>query len=168
MSKAKSGRSLTGWKTHRNENQERGEKLNKKESNDELETNTSALIEAEQETSITMSKREYNELLQWADIGQKQTSFWTDALKNPEGTTALKEGIKEVVDSTLTSWAKLQTDQLKYSSIRIIIIVILIGAIIGTATWLTSIGKLDGSGLIFLLGTITGYLLTFLSKIESG
>lgn len=131
------------------------------------EINTSAVIDAGQDESITIPKRDYDELLYWADMEQRQTSFWADALRNPEGTTALKDGIKEVVDSTLTSWAKLQKDQLKYSSIRIITVVLLIGAIIGTASWLVSIGRLDGSGLIFLLGTITGYLLTFLSKIES-
>ena len=79
----------------------------------------------------------------------------------------MKDGIKDVVDSTLSSWAKLQKDQLKYSYIRISIVVLLLGVIIGAASWLTSIGRLDGSGLIFLLGTITGYLLTFLAKMES-
>jgi Na+-transporting NADH:ubiquinone oxidoreductase subunit NqrB len=132
------------------------------------EIKTSAAIDAtEQDTSITMSKREYDELLHWADMGQQQTSFWDEALKNPEGTTALKDGIKDVVDSTLSSWAKLQKDQLKYSYIRVSIVVLLLGVIIGAASWLTSIGRLDGSGLIFLLGTITGYLLTFLAKMES-
>jgi Na+-transporting NADH:ubiquinone oxidoreductase subunit NqrB len=132
------------------------------------EIKTSAAIDAtEQDTSITMSKREYDELLYWADMGQQQTLFWDEALKNPEGTTALKDGIKDVVDSTLASWAKLQKDQLKYSYIRISIVVLLLGVIIGAASWLTSIGRLDGSGLIFLLGTITGYLLTFLAKMES-
>ncbi|CAD6491442.1 MAG: hypothetical protein FFODKBPE_00151 [Candidatus Argoarchaeum ethanivorans] len=121
----------------------------------------------EQDTSITMSKREHDELLYGVERGQKQTSFWDEALKNPEGTTALKDGIKDVVDSTLTSWAKLQKDQLKYSYIRIFIVVLLLGVIIGAASWLTSIGRLDGGGLIFLLGTITGYLLTFLTKMES-
>ena len=114
-----------------------------------------------------MPKREYDELRYWADMGQRRTSFWDEALKNPEGTTALKNGIKDVVDSTLASWAKLQKDRLKYSYIRIIVVVVLLGVIIGAASWLTSIGRLDGSGLIFLLGTITGYLLTFLTKMEN-
>lgn len=132
------------------------------------EIKTSAAIDAtERDTSITISKREYDELLYWADMEQRRTSFWEEALKNPEGTTALKDGIKDVVDSTLASWAKLQSDQLKYSYIRIVVVVLLLGVIIGAASWLTSIGRLDGSGLIFLLGTITGYLLTFLTKMES-
>ena len=144
-----------------------GEKLNDEETK-ATEIKTSVAIDAaEQDTSITMSKREYDKLLYWADMGQQQTSFWDEALKNPEGTTALKDGIKDVVDSTLSSWAKLQKDQLKYSYIRISIVVLLLGVIIGAASWLTSIGRLDGSGLIFLLGTITGYLLTFLAKMES-
>ncbi len=129
---------------------------------------TPAVIDvAERDTSITMPKREYDELRYWVDMGQRRTSFWDEALKNPEGTTALKDGIKDVVDSTLASWAKLQKDQLTYSYIRICIVVLLLGIIIGAASWLTSIGRLDGSGLIFLLGTITGYLLTFLTKMES-
>lgn len=121
----------------------------------------------EQDTSVTISQREYDELLYWADSGKRRTSFWEEALKNPEGTTALKDGIKDVVDSTLASWAKLQKAQLKYSYIRILIVILLLGVIIGVASWLTSIGRLDGSSLIFLLGTITGYLLTFLTKMES-
>jgi hypothetical protein len=141
--------------------------LNDKETK-ATEIKTPAVIDAaERDTSITMPKREYDELRYWADMGQRQTSFWDEALKNPEGTTALKDGIKDVVDSTLASWAKLQKDQLKYSYIRIFIVVLLLGVIIGAASWLTSIGRLDGSGLIFLLGTITGYLLTFLTKMES-
>ena len=133
-----------------------------------VEINTATIIDAaEQSASITIPKSEYDKLLYLAEMGQRQTSFWDEALKNPEGTTALKDGIKDVVDSTLASWAKLQKDQLKYSYIRIFIVVLLLGVIIGAASWLTSIGRLDGSGLIFLLGTITGYLLTFLTKMES-
>jgi len=138
------------------------------EETDTTETNTSAIIGArEQDTSVTISQSEYDELRYWADVGERRTSFWDEALKNPEGTTALKDGIKDVVDSTLASWAKLQKIQLKYSYIRIIIVVVLLGIIISAASWLTSIGRLDGSSLIFLLGTITGYLLTFLTKMES-
>lgn len=128
--------------------------------------NESAIENTEQNGSITISKREYDELIFCAERSEGQTSFWAEALKNPEGTKALKEGIKDVADSIMTSQARLQKDRLKYSSIRIIVVVLLLGAIIGTASWLTSIGRLDGSGLIFLLGTITGYLLTFLTKIE--
>ena len=134
----------------------------------DAEINTDTTIDVtERDTSITMPKSEYDKLIYLAEVGQKQTSFWDEALKNPEGTTALKDGIKDVVDSTLASWAKLQKDQLTYSYIRICIVVLLLGIIIGAASWLTSIGRLDGSGLIFLLGTITGYLLTFLTKMES-
>jgi len=132
-----------------------------------LEINTATIIDtAEQSASIAIPKGEYDKLL-LAEMEQRQTSFLVEALKNPEGTIALKDGIKDVVDSTLASWAKLQKDQLRYSYIRIIIVVVLLGAIIGAASWLTSIGRLDGSSLIFLLGTVTGYLLTFLTKMES-
>lgn len=138
------------------------------EETDVTEINTSAILGArEQDTSVTISQREYDELRHWVDVGERRISFWDEALKNPEGTTALKDGIKDVVDSILASWAKLQKVQLKYSYIRIIIVVVLLGMIIGVASWLTSIGRLDGSSLIFLLGTITGYLLTFLTKMES-
>ena len=125
-----------------------------------------APVDIKSDISVTIPKIEYEELLHWTEIGKRNDSFWGNALNNPEGTTALKDGIKEVVDSTLTSWAELQKGQMKYSFYRIIMVVVLIGMIIFTASWLTSIGRLDGSGLIFLLGTITGYLLTFLSKLE--
>ncbi|MCL7413912.1 MAG: hypothetical protein M8353_09905 [ANME-2 cluster archaeon] len=127
---------------------------------------SNAIVDAKSESTLTMSQSEYDELSYWADRGQKQTSFWADALKNPEGTTALKEGIKEVTESVLISQGKIQKDRLKYSSIRIFIVVSLLVVIIAAASWLTSINRLDGSSLIFLLGTITGYLLTFLTKIE--
>lgn len=120
-----------------------------------------------QQEEVTIPVEEYQNLQYWASQGQKkQSSFWTDALNNPEGTRALKEGVKEVIDSTMGSWAKLQKGDLTYSAVRMLFVVLLLGAIIGVASWLTSTGRLDGSGLIFLLGTITGYLLTFLAKVE--
>ena len=136
-------------------------------------TDASPVITARNECKVEISQEEYDSLIYWAQIAQTQTrqlqnSFWTETLKHPEGTQALKEAVTEVINSTLKSWAEIQKGELKYSAVRIGAVIILLAGIIGTATWLTSIGKLDSSGLIFLLGTVTGYLLTFLTKIETG
>ncbi|HEY4754765.1 MAG TPA: hypothetical protein VIH28_01800 [Ignavibacteriaceae bacterium] len=47
-------------------------------------------------------------------------------------------------------------------------VLLIIVVIIWSASSLISSGRLDGSALTFLLGTITGYLLTFLTNIEGG
>ncbi|MBN1762801.1 MAG: hypothetical protein JW878_06980 [Methanomicrobia archaeon] len=64
------------------------------------------------------------------------------------------------------NWKKIQRDNLIYLGIRLIIVVVLIGAILGVATWLTSTGILDSSNFSLLLGILIGYLLTFLTKVE--
>ncbi len=120
----------------------------------------------EEYAKVQLSKEEFESLKYWAEIGQKKSTFWSDTLQNPEGTKALKDGVKEVVASALASWSTLERGRLIYSLIRITIVVALLAIIIGIASWLTSLGRLDSSSLIFLLGTITGYLLTFLTKIE--
>jgi hypothetical protein len=116
---------------------------------------------------ITISREEYEKLQNWAIQGQKkQSSFWTDALINPEGTRALKDAAKEVIESAMGSWAKLQRGILFYSGIRMVLVVVLLSSIVVVASWLTSIGRLDSSSFIFLLGILIGYLLTFLTKVE--
>ena len=42
--------------------------------------------------------------------------------------------------------------------------VLLVCVIIGSASWLTYIGKIDGSTFTFLLGLIVGYVLTFIKE----
>ncbi len=134
---------------------------------DETKETASGVPAVQKQEEITISMKDYQELQYWASLGQKkQSSFWTDALSNPEGTSALKDGVKEVIDSTMGSLAKLQKGNLLYSAIRMVLVVGLLGAIVGVASWLTSTGRLDGSNLMFILGTLTGYLLTFLTKVE--
>lgn len=78
----------------------------------------------------------------------------------------IQEGIKDVVETVMGNWKKIQRDNLIYLGIRLIIVVVLIGAILGVATWLTSTGILDSSNFSLLLGILIGYLLTFLTKVE--
>ena len=120
-----------------------------------------------QEELITIPKSEYDHLNELADIAEGKTSFWNDALKNPEGTKGLKEFIQGVLETGLTIWGeKILKRQLRYSIYRITVVVGLLVLIVGIATWLTSNGKLDAGAFTFLMGTIIGYILAFLTKIE--
>ncbi len=123
---------------------------------------------AQGQEELSISREEYNSLQYWATQGQKnQNSFWTVALSNPDGTRALiQEGIKDVIETVMENWKKIQKDNLIYLGIRLVIVVGLIGVILGVATWLTSRGILDSSNFSFLLGILIGYLLTFLTKVE--
>jgi hypothetical protein len=120
-----------------------------------------------QEELITIPKSEYDHLNDLADIAEGRTSFWTDALESPEGTRALKEFFQGILETGLTFWGeKILKGQLRYSIYRITIVVALLTMIVVIATWLTSNGKLDAGAFTFLMGTIVGYILAFLTKIE--
>lgn len=95
-------------------------------------------------------------------------SFWIEALKNPEGTKALiEDGIKALAESYFNAQDKLVEKQLNYSAIRIVLVVLLLAAMIYAASNLVSMGRVDSSSFMFFLGTITGYLLTFLAKVDA-
>jgi hypothetical protein len=121
-----------------------------------------------QEEMISIPKSEYNHFRECEDIAEGRTSFWIDALKNPDGTKALKEFFQGILETGLTFWGeKILKGQLWYSIYRITVVVILLGLIVGIATWLTSNGRLDAGAFTFLMGTIVGYILAFLTKIET-
>jgi hypothetical protein len=121
-------------------------------------------LKSGQEELISIPKSEYEML---CELAESRTSFWSDALKNPEGTKGLKEFIQGILETGLTIWGeKILKRQLWYSIYRITVIVVLLGLIVWIATWLTSNGRLDAGAFTFLMGTIVGYILTFLTKIE--
>jgi len=118
----------------------------------------------ELEEHVSIPKSEYEML---CELAESRTSFWSDALKNPEGTKGLKEFIQGILETGLTIWGeRILKRQLWYSIYRITVIVVLLGLIVWIATWLTSNGRLDAGAFTFLMGTIVGYILTFLTKIE--
>ena len=120
-----------------------------------------------QEELISIPKSEYDHLCELADFAEGRTSFWTDALKNPEGTKALKDFFQGLLETGLTLWGeKILKGQLWYSIYRITVVVILLVLIVVIATWLTSTGRLDAGAFTFLMGTLIGYILSFLTKIE--
>ncbi|MGD0081511.1 MAG: hypothetical protein ABSB80_12800 [Methanoregula sp.] len=119
-----------------------------------------------EDDKVTISRQEYDALIALKEQAYDRPSFWSDALKNPEGVEKLAKAAKEIIDSAATAMVKSQITTLKYSVIRILIVILLLGAIIWSASQLVQSGKLDGGSLTFLLGTIVGYLLTFLSKVE--
>jgi hypothetical protein len=129
-------------------------------------TGSSECTTASPADMITISKEEYDALKIIEEESHDQQSFWSDALKNPDGVIAFKNAITEILQIWGTVNALSQKAKLVYSVVRIGIVVILLTIIILTASQLVQMGKLDGGSLIFLLGTIVGYLLTFLSKIE--
>jgi len=117
---------------------------------------------------VQLNKQEYQHLQKLAQQGSQQSSTLKELIQNPEGLKQLKEAVKEVIESGATSWVKLQQGQFIYSLVRVGMVLLIIVVIIWSASSLTSSGRLDGSALTFLLGTITGYLLTFLTNIEGG
>jgi hypothetical protein len=122
-----------------------------------------------QEELITIPKNEYLYLKDLAEIAEERRSFFTEALKNPEGTIALKEFFQGILETGLTLYGeKIQKGQIWYSVFRVTLVVIFLGMIVVVASWLTSIGKLDAGAFTFLMGTIIGYILAFLTKIELG
>jgi hypothetical protein len=122
-----------------------------------------------QEESITIPKSEYDHLNELAEIAEGRTTFFNEALKNPEGTRALKEFFQGILETGLTLYGeKIQKWQIGYSIFRITLVVIFLAIIVIVASWLTSIGRLDAGAFTFLMGTIIGYILSFLTKIELG
>ena len=103
----------------------------------------------------------------YRELVENRTSFWNEALKNPEGLKAFKEFIQGILETGLTIWAeRILKKQIWHSVFRISVVVFLLVVIVVIATWLTSNGKLDAGAFTFLMGTIVGYILAFLTNIE--
>ncbi len=115
---------------------------------------------------ITIKQSEYQSLQYWAAWGQGKKSFWTEAIQNPEGSNIFFGNIKEILDSLITKWTEAHKGGLLYSGIRIIAVFVIIALIVLVTFQLTILGKLDSSAMVFLLGTIVGYLLSFITKVE--
>ena len=79
------------------------------------------------EEMITISKSEYDNLC------APKPSFWTEALKNPEGTNGVKEFIQGILQTGLTLYGeKILKGQLIYSALRTILVIALLA---GTVIW---------------------------------
>jgi len=90
------------------------------------------------------------------------------------------KGLIDVIDSNskelitmANEYIQMKRDELKHEikfSLRMsLFAVIIVFVIVGAATWVTILGKIDGSTYTFLLGLIVGYILTFIkSAINPG
>lgn len=124
------------------------------------------LNEETNEEYITIKQSEYQLLQYWAAWGQGRKSFWREAIQNPEGSKIFFGNIKEILESLITKWTEAHKGGLLYSGIRIIAVLVIIALIVWVTFQLTILGKLDSSAMVFLLGTIVGYLLSFITKVE--
>jgi len=122
--------------------------------------------EQAQEEYITIKQSEYQNLQYLAAWGQGKISFWTEAIQNPEGSEIFFRNIKEILESVITKWTEAHKGGLIYSGARILMVLVIIALIVWVGFQLTMMGTMDSSALVFLLGTIVGYLLSFMTKVE--
>lgn len=103
-----------------------------------------------------------------ADLLQlRRSSFWITALDKSEGTELIKD-LKEFVQDVLGYYKSEAKGRMQHSIIQTVITTFFLGLVIAAAVYLTSKGYLDGSSTTFLLGTITGYYITYLTRKEFG
>ncbi len=72
-----------------------------------------------------------------------------------------------LIKETAENWLAIKKTNLGFSLKMAIFAFLTVGLIVGSAAWLTYIGKIDGSTFTFLLGLIVGYALTFLQNLIS-
>jgi hypothetical protein len=87
-----------------------------------------------------------------------------DILANPEAVKA----ITEMGTKWMETYARVTAPKTKFSAWRLAGILVIILAIIGSASYLTFVGKMDSGSITFLFGAIVGSLITFVSKLELG
>ena len=118
-------------------------------------------MKTQPEEMISIPKNEYENLCQIA----AKPSFWIEALGNPEGTKSVGDFVERIISTGLTLYGdKIQKWQLIYSGFRILLVVGLLAGIVYVSMILTTSGKLDAGAFTFLVGTITGYVLSYLTK----
>jgi hypothetical protein len=121
------------------------------------------LPQATPEETISIPKSEYDHLCELA----VERSFWIEALGNPEGSKSLKEFIQGVLQTGLTLYGdKILKGQLYYHGFRTTALVLLFVLIVWISWQLVMAGKLDAGAFTFLIGTIVGYAISYLTKTD--
>ncbi len=129
--------------------------------------------ESEKSSGVFLTEEQYKMLNYWASIGQqRQPPLLEELFKNPESLKNLNELLKEnfspLVKDYFENVKSTHSGELKYSWRRVGITLFIIGLLAVAITALAIYDKIDSSGVVFFFGTVTGYLLTFLTKIEIG
>lgn len=97
----------------------------------------------------------------------KRESIWT-----PELVEKLLDNLKDYADKFITYKQKEGETENKYiltitkhNRNVLYILVIFLGVIIAFMSYLTLSGKVSGDALLFLVGTVTGYVIVFIQRL---
>jgi hypothetical protein len=93
-------------------------------------------------------------------------SFWMAALEKSDGTELFKS-FREFLQDYLNYEGKSSKNKVMHSISQTLITTLFLGLILTAALYLTTKGFLDGSSTTFLIGTITGYYITYLTRREN-
>lgn len=93
-------------------------------------------------------------------------SFWLAALDKSEGTELIND-LRSLCKDLLEYSKSSTKSQMLHSFYQTAMTTLFLGIIIGAALYLTTRGFLDGSSTTFLIGTITGYYITYLTRREA-
>jgi hypothetical protein len=92
-------------------------------------------------------------------------SFWMAALEKSDGTELFKS-FREFLQDYLNFEGRSSRNRVMHSISQTLITSVFLGLILAAALYLTTKGFLDGSSTTFLIGTITGYYITYLTRRE--
>lgn len=108
-----------------------------------------------------------NEILveELEQLKSKDNSFWMAALEKSDG-TELFNSMREFVQDWLNHEKSNAKNKMLHSFSQTVITTFFLGLILIAALYLTTQGFLDGSSTTFLIGTITGYYITYLTRRE--
>jgi len=75
------------------------------------------------------------------------------------------DNLISLISGVADKWLEFKKTNLKFTTTMSVFAFMIILLIVGSAGWLTYLGKIDGSTFTFLLGLIVGYALTFLQNM---
>tara|TARA_R110002050_G_C8589190_1_gene484465 strand:- start:70 stop:510 length:441 start_codon:yes stop_codon:yes gene_type:complete len=75
------------------------------------------------------------------------------------------DNLISLIKNSADKWLEHKKTSIGFSINMALFAAIIIISIVGSAGWLTYVGKIDGSTFTFLLGLIVGYALTFLQNM---
>ncbi|XES78477.1 MAG: hypothetical protein ACBZ72_06280 [Candidatus Bathyarchaeia archaeon] len=121
-----------------------------------------------------MSKESEGEPIEEIESMQINTPQKSQSKKDETGYIGLIEAIKPLVEIYLNhkkDESEAATDYFQKASTHnrnmLYVMTVFLAVIIGFMSWLTYSGLVSGDALLFLVGTVTGYILLFIQKLIS-
>jgi hypothetical protein len=75
------------------------------------------------------------------------------------------DNLISLIKNTADKWLEIKKTNIGFSVKMAFFASMIVLIIVGSAGWLTYVGKVDGSTFTFLLGLIVGYVLTFMQNL---